>query len=113
LTEVLVVVAVLAVLAVVVAVGAGAVTHHTAAVACRAEGDQVRTALEASRASNARNEFPAVAGADGLDAVRVDGFLTWDASTTYWRYAVPASDSLGPTNLVRTNTTTVPTAECG
>ena len=112
LVELLVVVAILAVLAGAVAVAVGRTVDRSAVSACRAERRIVLSALEASRAANQRSEFPAVAGSDGFDAVRVDGFLDWDHPARFWRYTAPASSSIGPTNLARADTAAVPATAC-
>jgi prepilin-type N-terminal cleavage/methylation domain-containing protein len=112
LVELLAVIAILAVLAGVVVVAAGRALDRTEVVACRSERRVLTTALEASRAANHRSEYPSVAGSDGFDAVRVDGFLDWAQGASYWRYDTPAATSIGPTNLLRVNTSDVPSSEC-
>ena len=64
----------------------------------------IGVAMEATRTQNPRSEYPGVEGPDGLDAVRAAGFLDWNPTSSYWRYAAPAGpEGVDETHLVRTN----------
>lgn len=112
LVEMLVVVAVLAVLAAVVVAAVAGVRQRTQVAACLTERRIVVTAIEAAREQNDRLEYPPVAGADGLDAVRAAGLL--EGSPAFWRYGGPGSPGIaGPQNLGRVALDEVSVADCG
>lgn len=112
LLELLIVLALLGVLAGVVLVSLGNLTTFADESACVAEHGEILNALEAARIDNHRHEYPGLAGPDGLDAVRVAGYLRWGAESTHWKYAVPAADSITSANLIRINTGEVSTSDC-
>ncbi len=111
--ELLAVIAVLAVLAGVVVFLVGRTGEDSAKVACRSERRIIGSAIEASRVANQRQEYPAAAGPDGLDAVRVDGFLDYEPPVAeYWEYVLPPGGTTTRPRLERVNTAKVPLHDC-
>lgn len=68
------------------------------AVTCQYEKRIIQTALESYKVMSDDLEFPAPAGADGMDAVRTAGWLRTESS--YWQYTgVDAANA--PTFVLR------------
>lgn len=113
LIELLAVIAVLAVLSGVVVLATGAAALRARTRACVTEHGVILTALESDKLNNQHGEYAGVAGSDGLDTVRVDGYLDWEPKSTYWRYiAPPLFGRVTSSDLVRVGTTAVPSADC-
>ncbi len=114
LIELLVVLAILGVLGGVVTVAAGEFVDRFAVAACRFERRSLVSAIErAARAANARGEAPPLAGPDGLDGVRLAGFLRWDPVPRYWEYRRPPGAPLGENVLFRrVGTASIPESAC-
>lgn len=111
LLEVLVVIAMLGLLAGVAALGISRYVRWSETESCRLERHVIVTALEAARLDNIRDEYPPVAGADGLDGLRATGFLEWQVTSGYWNYAAVPGE-VGLTRLVRVDTAAVAESDC-
>lgn len=111
--ELLAVLAVLAGLAGIVVFVVDRANQRSAVAACRAERREITSAIEAARLANQRQEFPAVAGADGLDAVRVAGFLDFEPPVaSFWAYTSPPGGTIDRPRLERVNLASVPLGAC-
>lgn len=113
IVELLAVLAVLGVLAGVVVFVVGGANRRSAEAACRVERREISAAIESARLANERQEYPPVAGPDGLDAVRVAGFLDFEPpAASFWAYTAPAGGTVGSPRLERVNLARVPLGAC-
>ncbi|MFZ4519327.1 MAG: hypothetical protein ACOYOP_13115 [Microthrixaceae bacterium] len=111
--ELLALLAVLAVLAGVVVFVVSGANQRSAEAACRSERRIIASAIESARLANQRGEFPPVAGPDGLDAVRVSGFLDYEPPVaSFWAYTSPPGGTVDRPRFERVNLTRVPLGAC-
>lgn len=112
LIEILIVIALLGVLAGVGALALREFVDRSEVGSCRIERRVIATAIEAARADNARDEYPPVAGIDGLDGLRATGLLEWQPTPAYWNYVPAPGGGAGETALLRVDTAAVAEADC-